>query len=261
MSLGIVVRTFAVLFGLLSCTAPRVVPTFVPSVALHESDDVSDVSDESDAPVIRVMPLGDSITEGAMVPGGYRTELWRLATLESILVEFVGTRENGPITLPHRRHEGHAGFRIEGIEARVDDWLARESPDVVLLMIGTNDMLAEDRRATAPDRLAHLLDRIVERAPDARVLVASIPPLGPRFGKQIETFNRAIPAIVESRAKAGKKIELVDVRASLDATDLLDEIHPSARGYEKIARAFLPYLQTPVAKTSVPAMKAMHALP
>jgi lysophospholipase L1-like esterase len=56
--------------------------------------------------------------------------------------------------------------------------LRRERPDIVLPMIGTNDVVQGRRRSTAPERLGDLVDRIASVLPDAHVLFASIPQIG-----------------------------------------------------------------------------------
>lgn len=58
---------------------------------------------------VRVMPLGDSITEGTQVPGGYRIGLWQRLSAAGYRVDFVGTQFNGPATLGDHDHEGHPG--------------------------------------------------------------------------------------------------------------------------------------------------------
>ncbi|MBD3148559.1 GDSL family lipase, partial [Microbispora bryophytorum] len=39
---------------------------------------------------VRVMPLGDSITEGTQVPGGYRIGLWQRLAAGRYTTDFVG---------------------------------------------------------------------------------------------------------------------------------------------------------------------------
>ncbi|WP_433321367.1 hypothetical protein ACQP0U_31695 [Micromonospora sp. CA-269861] len=48
---------------------------------------------------VRVMPLGDSITEGTQVPGGYRIGLWQRLVNGRYTVDFVGSQFNGPASL------------------------------------------------------------------------------------------------------------------------------------------------------------------
>src|SRR6266540_6949417 len=65
---------------------------------------------------VRVMPLGDSITDGTQVPGGYRIRLWQDFTGNGFQVDFVGTQFNGPTSLGDHDHEGHPGWWIDQID-------------------------------------------------------------------------------------------------------------------------------------------------
>jgi alpha-galactosidase len=199
---------------------------------------------------LRIMPLGDSITDGAQVPGGYRIELWRrLVGQDRRRIDFVGWLQNGPPELGDRDHEGHSGWRIDEVAASVDGWLARHRPEIVLLMIGTNDML-QNNAVAAPARLGELLDRISRQLPAATVLVATLPPLaGAEANRRVAAFNRALPAVVQARAAAGRRVRLVDVAAGLTLADVGDGVHPNARGHAKIAAAWygalVPLLRGP----------------
>jgi alpha-galactosidase len=200
---------------------------------------------------VRIMPLGDSITDGAQVPGGYRIELWRrLVGQDRRSVDFVGSLRNGPPELGDRDHEGHSGWRIDEVAARVEGWLARDRPEIVLLMLGTNDVLQDQGVATAPARLGELLDRITRQLPAATVLVATLPPLaGAEASARVAAFNRALPAVVQARAAAGRRVRLVDVAAGLTLADIGDGVHPNESGHAKIAaawhRALAPLLRAP----------------
>ena len=69
-------------------------------------------------PPIRIMPLGDSITAGYNVAGGYRAPLYAGLTSLGYAVDFVGTQaDNGAGSLPDANHEGHSGLTIGGIDA------------------------------------------------------------------------------------------------------------------------------------------------
>ncbi|MET8161545.1 SGNH hydrolase, partial [Sphaerisporangium sp. NPDC005289] len=68
---------------------------------------------------VRVMPLGDSITEGTQVPGGYRIGLWQRLASGRYTIDFVGSQFNGPGNLGDHDHEGHPGWRIDQIDANI----------------------------------------------------------------------------------------------------------------------------------------------
>jgi len=109
---------------------------------------------------VRVMPLGDSITEGTQVPGGYRIGLWQRTAAAGYRVDLVGSQFNGPTALGDHDHEGHPGWRIDQIDANISGWLGSTSPRSVLLHIGTNDVLQNYNLGGAPNRLSTLIDHI-----------------------------------------------------------------------------------------------------
>ncbi|WBB64328.1 SGNH/GDSL hydrolase family protein [Streptomyces sp. WMMC500] len=182
---------------------------------------------------VRVMPLGDSITDGFTVPGGYRIDLWEKLVAGGQDVDFVGSQSNGPDSLGDKDHEGHSGWTISQIDQNISAWLATYTPDTILLHIGTNDMYGGDP-AGAPQRLAGLVDHITAQAPDADLYVATIIPLG--FNDSVvRAFNATIPGIVENAANAGKNVHQVDMYSALTTADLADGVHPNAGGYSKMA--------------------------
>jgi GDSL-like lipase/acylhydrolase family protein len=203
----------------------------------------------TDGTACRVMPLGDSITDGIdstmgyASNGGYRLELFRLAVTAGHDITFVGTRPpNGPIgdvagqPFP-RNHEGISGNTIQQVADRVDAALVANPPNIVLLQIGTNN-LYQGMAADVPGQLASLLDQITDGAPDALVVVAQITPLGGQFPNNgVGPYNAAIPGIVQERVNAGKHLIVVDQFTRIASTPnfvtqlLPDNIHPNAAGY------------------------------
>ena len=86
------------------------------------------------------MPLGDSITYGTGVEGGYRLGLWNSLLQDDFQVDFVGSESDGPVNIDPD-HEGHPGKTIQFIRENIRNWLNAHRPDIVLLLIGTNDIL------------------------------------------------------------------------------------------------------------------------
>ncbi|PJE96776.1 SGNH hydrolase [Streptomyces carminius] len=182
---------------------------------------------------VRVMPLGDSITDGLNVPGGYRIDLWQKLVADGHEIDFVGSMANGPGSLGDRDHEGHSGWTIAQIDASTDGWLQAYDPGTILLHIGTNDMYRQDPGG-APGRLSALIDRITGRLPEVELFVATIIPL-PFADANVRAYNAAIPGIVRSKAEAGRHVHLVEMYSALTAADLADGVHPNATGYGKMA--------------------------
>ncbi len=214
------------LLGVVAAVALAVAPT-TANAAAPAAEGVGAQADP-----VRVMPLGDSITQGGSI-GGYRLDLGTKLRSSGRTIDFVGSLADGPGSMPDRNHEGHPGWTIAQVDANVVSWLRTHTPRTVLLHIGTNDMYGSDP-AGAPNRLSALIDKITAQAPGADVFVATIIPI--RFADQtVRTFNAAITPIVRAKAAAGKKVHLVDMYPSVPVSDLPDGIHPNAAGYGKMA--------------------------
>ncbi|MBN1174965.1 MAG: cellulose binding domain-containing protein [Micromonosporaceae bacterium] len=199
---------------------------------------------------VKVMPLGDSITDGFNVPGGYRTELWKRLVASGYTVDFVGPQYNGPAELGDHDHAGYTGWEINQIDAQVVGWLQTHQPRTIMLMIGTNDILHNIDVANAPSRLSALLDHILTTLPQVHLFVASITPLGGSFASYesaVQTYNASVPTIVSAKVSAGYQVHYVNMHSVLTTADLADGIHPSATGYTKMGDAWYSAL------TSVPA--------
>jgi lysophospholipase L1-like esterase len=206
----------------------------------------------------RVMPLGDSITEGTQVPGGYRIGLWQRMAAAGYRVDLVGSQFNGPAALGDHDHEGHPGWRIDQIDADVSGWLRNTTPRTVLLHLGTNDILQNYDVAGAPGRLSALLDHIKAAAPAADVFVATLIPLA-NSGQEsaARTFNAALPGIVSGK---GSRFHLVDMHSALTAADLIDGVHPTAGGYDKMAATWYAALRSVPGSIGDPATGSGGAL-
>ena len=187
---------------------------------------------------LRLMPVGDSITSGyrSSTGNGYRGPLWDELIKQGDAVDFVGSQRSGVMFDPD--NEGHSGYRIDQIAGLIDKELALYQPNLVLLDIGTNDLGQNYQVSTAPARLASLIDQIVAADPNATILVAPlICNSTPRVQTLINSFNAQIPAIVQARTNAGKRVSLVSMSA-LTTDDLKDGLHPNDTGYQKMADAW-----------------------
>jgi lysophospholipase L1-like esterase len=212
------------------------------------------------------MPFGDSITEGYPVYGGYRVHLFELAREANQEITFVGSATNGPDTVDGvafpRDHEGHGGYTIDtnaargtnGISPFVVPSMNDYEPDIITLMIGTNDLNGNIDVGSAPNRLGALLDSIYAVDPDVLVVLAQIVPTRNDGTNQVvQTYNDAMPALVSSRTDAGRHLILVDMYEAFTRdgnykTALLgDNLHPNEAGYARMAETWYevlsPYLR------------------
>jgi lysophospholipase L1-like esterase len=90
------------------------------------------------------VPLGDSITEVTC----WRTTLWDDLVDAGVAdkVEYVGSRINNWKNCVGKgtwdlHHEGHSGIlAIDVANNELERWLASSKPDIVIFMLGTNDV-------------------------------------------------------------------------------------------------------------------------
>lgn len=191
--------------------------------------------------MIKIMPLGDSITygQGSTNGGGYRWPLWNELHARGAQVTFVGSMQHGPAG-PSRDNEGLPGWTINQIAARAVGWLQAYQPRIILLHIGTNDFLKHDDPANAPARLKSLIDLITSTLPDATLIVAQIIPITriPRLNAAVVSYNQTIPGIVLSEVARGKHVLFVDMYHAVSPSLLIDGVHPGNRAYTLMAQVW-----------------------
>jgi lysophospholipase L1-like esterase len=225
--------------------------------------------------VMRVMALGDSITAGVgafgsrIDEGGYRGALAKLLAKNGYRVKFVGSRSDYSADIDDRAHEGWPGYVLRSFPsdpgpgqlygALVRKAIARNKPDLILLMAGTNDLLRLEKRdggytlANITHSMDLLLAEIFKQKPNVRVIVAPVvaSPLldvctlahfdgddaacGPSAAENLSTLVRDY---------AGRGFQISLARAMADAVPrdrdhFPDGIHPcGAGGYAAVASAW-----------------------
>jgi lysophospholipase L1-like esterase len=191
---------------------------------------------------IKIMPLGDSITygQGSSTRAGYRLQLWNNLRVRGFPVEFVGSVLTGPASF-ERENEGHPGWTIKQITAKVVNWLLTYRPHIILLHIGTNDFVKNDDPTQAPARLSQLLNLITTTLPAALVFVAQILPLprSARLNAEVVAYNATIPSIVQADVAQGKHVHYVDMYDAVPPSLLPDQVHPNDAGYALMAQVWL----------------------
>jgi lysophospholipase L1-like esterase len=205
---------------------------------------------------VKIMPVGDSITEGKYTQGGYRQPLYDLLKSNGYDVTFVGKEDNGDPAndtgfskgMASPNHEGYGSARIgmllgggtteKHTALPIKTSLANNNPDVVLIMLGTNDIFG----ITPTDKMKATMDKLVssiyEQSPNVTVVLASICPIAKIAARDadVDAFNAVLPDIVQEQKSLGHKIEFADIHSVVTPADLSgDKVHPSATGYKKMA--------------------------
>jgi len=197
---------------------------------------------------VRIMPLGDSITQGNTERDSYRRPLYQRLVARETSFDFVGSlRENHLGPPPHPDfdldHEGHWGWTADEVLAEIGAWAATARPQIVLLHLGSNDALRGQSHSETVDELAGIVETLRGVEPRVTVLLARLIPSTNREGARIEELNARLPALVDRLDRRDSRVVLVDQFAGFDAaTDTADGIHPNSTGEEKMAERWLEAL-------------------
>ena len=220
---------------------------------------------------IKVMCFGDSITDGFWLPGGYRNTLCSLLTGQGRApeVDFVGPNWGGSGYDP--QHAGYSGFSINdiaqadsisgqrtGISGFAGSLMDTYQPDVVMLQIGTNDILSLYDLEHLGERLKPLAECITEKLPENGVLyLATLPVMDAtntlyiseyyfdteKMDAAVELCNTQIRAVAKEMQDAGEPVALAEVGKLLTKADLYDGVHPSEAGYQKMGEFWYEKLE------------------
>ena len=160
------------------------------------------------------------------------------------VVQLVGSQHNGSLS---DGCEGYPGYIISQVSDKGKTALPIYRPNVVTLLVGTNDM-KYGYASGAPERLGNLTDLIFSSAPDATLLVSKLPPnTVAATNDLILTYNKALEGVVKARADKGKHILLVDNYSPIKVPDdMSDDTHTNDVGYVKIANVWYKGLQVAV---------------
>lgn len=206
---------------------------------------LSVVAEVSAERTVNVMPFGASIV----------SYCWR-ANLQTKLRDngisnfnFIGTQKSScGGTNIDQDHEGHPGSLATDYAAKgnLTTWLnAIEKPDIILMLLGTNDVLL-GKKPVAEVLAAYdvLIDQMRQRNSRVRLMFSNLLPLDPaRWPKTgvdgIVNLNTAIRQYAPSKSTRESPVVFVDNFSGFDAVaDTTDGEHPNDAGNVKMADKF-----------------------
>jgi hypothetical protein len=199
--------------------------------------------------IIRIMPLGDSITydnhSGDTRPAGlrtgYRQPLWVSLVNAGYNVDFVGSRIAGENALPDfdPDNEGYPGWTDGDIADTVYDILVDNPADIILLHIGTNEVSPDPAQVEA---ILNEIDRFENDYGQAVIVVLARIINRATYSADTAQFNDNVQQMAENRMASGDDIVIVDMEDSAGLIyalqpngDMYDNLHPNADGYAKMA--------------------------
>ncbi|MCB9206477.1 MAG: hypothetical protein H6611_04010 [Ignavibacteriales bacterium] len=214
-------------------------------------------------PIFKIMPLGDSITDGYLLPissnerDGYRKHLQEIIINNGLLFDFVGSVESG--TFIDKQHEGHGGWHARhwypnfkyDMNSHINLFLNLNNPDIILLHIGTNDIgeyydnRNDNNIDTTVSDVSDLIDSIYVFNPEIKIILAKIinrtDDINSNINESITTsqYNNALFNMILARQEYGTKLFIVDQESALNyPSDLSDGVHPNQSGYDKMAKVW-----------------------
>lgn len=203
---------------------------------------------------IKIMPLGDSITwdwyygDGRpdSIRHGYRNHLWYQLQNANYDVDFVGSLNNGGSISPSfdGDNEGYTGHFCHQIASNVYHYLLTNTPDIILLHIGTNGSASFSPSKSVADA-ENILNEIDRFERDKKVKITVILAQIINLQKNpfwINSYNSQLAIMAQNRITNGDDIILVNMQSAV-GWDLIDGIHPTNSGYQKMATAWFNKLK------------------
>lgn len=202
---------------------------------------------------IKIWTVGDSITEGTN--NGYRNRIWQTLTEAGNAVDFIGTKVHPwPRTeiCPDADHDGYPNYSIGNIAGIIDDIYSQVSsdcPDILLIMLGTNDLAwwvgSEESVNNKDEEMMDLINHILyDLAPSLSIIAATIPPMPAKpiadtgVNREIygQRYSQALAAGIQDHPLYGSRLFLVDIHSEMALSDLGggDDVHPSVEGYDRM---------------------------
>lgn len=200
---------------------------------------------DGSARLVRLMCVGDSITEGGATFSTYRSVLAAKLAAAGYQVEFVGSRSS-PSPLGPLRHEGYGGKNVEFLATTVPAHFAETPADIVLLHAGHNHFDTEQPVPGMVGATERLITEFRARNPSVVILLAQVIPSGklPKYS-YLPALNVALAALAVRLHTAASPVILVDQATGFEwETDTIaDHVHPNAAGAGKMAARWFNALE------------------
>lgn len=209
--------------------------------------------------VHRILPLGDSITQGVYPAQSYRYRLWVKLINDGLPFDYIGSRTdnyNGNSGYPNyagrafdRQHEGHGGWRAQDLidgctesdpcrtkfQGNLGGWLSGYTPDIVLLHIGTNDILQGAPWYATAFSVWYTIQYLRLDNPKVTILLGQIIPINGRTQSAM-FLNYIYAFLAELTTLPSSPVILVDHFTGFNLLTLTDDgRHPNAAGEEWMA--------------------------
>jgi len=191
----------------------------------------------SAAEPVRILAIGDSITQGGKTFVTYRLPLDQKMRAAGLKYEFTGSQQsdgpNGPLW-----HEGYGGKNAEFLAGIMPQKLKLAKPDIILLHCGHNHSAEEKPVVGIIAAERTIIEAARKQNPKVVVLLAQVIPSGklPKYS-YLPELNQAEIVLARELSRSDAPVMIVDLATGFDPQKdtILDKVHPNAQGAEKMA--------------------------
>lgn len=193
---------------------------------------------------LRLITLGDSVTEGEVGYASYRFWLDRQLKAAGYNVDFLGTRSgnhngNSKYGWFDNDHQARWGAHLDELHATMSQWASADI-DVALIHVGHNDI----RSGQSPQSLINDLSAFIDdlRAYNPKIKIALAKPIKNTslgYVAEMDEYRALIPGLAAAKNTAQSPVIVVDQYEGFDPDhDTYDTVHPNETGEKKIAAKF-----------------------
>ena len=204
---------------------------------------------------VKILPLGNSWTEGVNHHVSYRYDLWFGLIDAGFDVDFVGIKNDTfddlnldlypkYLTEFDRDHQGTAGIRSDVLVGIARAESARHQPDIVLLWTGGPDLAGQGGLVNATFSIPDIIEGIRNFVPGVTILLAQNPPRDGPGAEFIELLNDVIATIASDLDTPESPIILIDhyTGYDIDSMTQVDRIHQNRVGEAWVAENWFEVL-------------------
>lgn len=192
----------------------------------------------------RIMPVGDSITEGGSTFSVYRLPLWEKLTAAGLSFEYVGSKSS-PSRVGPLRHEGYGGKNVEFLSGVVPKNFEKTPADIVLIQAGHNHSIEEKPVPGILTATESMITAFRKTHPKVIILLAQ-PILSGKLPKYsyLPDLGKEIPGLAKRLSTPDSPVIVVDQATGFefDKDTIADKVHPNEAGAEKMAQRWFDAL-------------------
>ncbi len=214
--------------------------------------------------VVKILPLGDSITCASKYKVSYRYPLWKKLVDANKKVVFIGSKKGADGNFGRTQwdsykglafptaNECHSGWRTDQVlnglpngEKGMDQWLKAYQADIALVHLGTNDVYQHQSPASTRDEIEQVIAKLRNNNPKIKIILARIIPM--KTDKHVVQLNQLIAKLARKLNKPESPVISVDMYRGFSInTDMQkDQIHPNAKGEFIMAQRWFNALMKP----------------